>query len=327
MSEQGCFVSVVAVLADAEAFVEDFVRECGAVLRAHYRDYELILVDDGSTDATAAIVDALLHEELSLRLIRLARRFGPDVALTAGLDSAIGDCIVLMEAEGDPPAEVPALVRLVRSGRGVVTGVSPRRQGEPRWRRLLRRGFYRLCNRRLGIGYPAHATRFQAFSRLAATAVARVRHKAPQFPVLAWRVGYGSATHRYRQAARPGGRKPGLFEKIDRALSILALNSLSPLRLVSRIGIVAGLLNLLYALYVAGVNVFRSHVAEGWTTLSLQISSMFFLVFLILVVVCEYVGHTLEETQDRPPYHVLEERNSSEILPLDRQRNVTDKAA
>jgi hypothetical protein len=107
----------------------------------------------------------------------------------------------------------------------------------------------------------------------------------------------------------------------------MVLNSISPLRLVSYLGIAAGLFNLLYALYVVGVNLFSSHVAEGWTTLSLQMSAMFFFVFLILVTACEYVGRTLEEAQDRPVYHVLEERNGSEVLKLSDQRNVLDRSA
>jgi hypothetical protein len=327
MGEKSCFVSVVVAVRNAAPAVEAFTRECVAVLDAHYRDFELILVDDASTDDTVARVDGLLRDVPSVRLIRLARRFGPDVALTAGLDSAIGDYIVLMQPECDPPAEIPAMVRLAQLGSGVVTGVAPERHGERFWRRLLRQGFSHCCNRFLGISYPHYATRFQVLSRQAASAVTRVRHKCPQFPVLASQVGYGSATHMYRQVCRPAGAGSfGLFDKIDRGLSIMVLNSRSPLRLVSYVGIGAGLLNLLYACYVMVINVLSDHVAAGWTTLSLQVACMFFLVFLILVVACEYVGRILEEAQDRPLYHVQEERNSS-ILSMQQQRNVLDRSA
>jgi glycosyltransferase involved in cell wall biosynthesis len=327
MKPKRCFVTVVATVADAESFVESFVRECLAVLRAHYRDFELILVDDASTDGTVAEVDRLLKGAPALRLVRLARPFGPDVALTAGLDSAIGDYIVLMQPERDPPGEIPALVRLAEEGFGVVTGVAPNRPGEPVWKRATRRGFYAACNRVLGIRYPRDATRFQALTRAAAGAAGRARPKCPQFPVLAAQVGYGGATHAYRTLPHRGGRRaPGLRGMLDRALSVVVMNSMSPLRLVSYLGIGAGLMNLLYACYVVGVNLFKSHVAEGWTTLSLQMSGMFFLVFLILVMACEYIGRTLEEAQDRPVYHVLEERNGSEQLQLTDRRNVLERS-
>jgi glycosyltransferase involved in cell wall biosynthesis len=328
MSEKHGFVSVVAAVANAGRFIDDFVRECLGVLEANFRDYELILVDDASGDDTVARVDALLKGTPSLRLIRLARRFGPDIALTAGLDSAIGDYIVLMQADCDPPAEIPAMVRLARSGCGIVTGVARCRPGEGLGRRLLRRGFYHYCNHVLGIPYPRFATRFQVLSRAAATAATCIRPKCPQFPVLASQVGFESRTHRYKQVARPGpAGNIGLRAKVDRGLSIMVLNSISPLRLVSYLGITAGLLNLAYAGYVVFVNLLRDHVAEGWTTLSLQMTSMFFFIFLIQVVVCEYVGRILEETKDRPLYHVLEERNGSEMLVLQQQRNILDKSA
>jgi glycosyltransferase involved in cell wall biosynthesis len=328
MSEKRGFISVVAAVANVGPFIEAFIRECVGVLEAHFRDHELILVDDASADDTVACVDTLLKGTPSLRIIRLARRFGTDIALTAGLDSAIGDYIVLMQAECDPPAEIPAMVRLAQSGYGIVTGVARYRQGEHFGRRLLRRGFYHYCNRVLGIQYPRFATRFQVLSRAAASAVTCIRNKCPQFPVLASQVGYASRTHKYQQVSRPSaGSNLGLREKVDRGLSIMVLNSISPLRLVSYLGIAAGVLNLVYACYVVVVNLLLQHVAEGWTTLSLQMTSMFFFIFLIQVVVCEYVGRILEETKDRPLYHVLEERNGSELLVLHQQRNILDKSA
>src|SRR5262249_19651960 len=214
----------------------------------HYRATELIVVDDGSTDEPVARLAPLLLRHPSIRVIRLARRFGPDVALAAGLDSAIGDYVVLMEPEGDPPAEVPAMVELARAGHGVVTGVATRRHGE-RWvQRALRRLFHGLCEGLFGISYPRYATRFQVLTP--AAAAARMRSQCPQWPVLAAQVGYGGATHAYERLQRPQAGRGRLRDKIDRGLSILVLNSRSPLRLVSYLGIAAGALNLLYAGYV-----------------------------------------------------------------------------
>ena len=119
----------------------------------------------------------------------------------------------------------------------------------------------------------------------------------------------------------------GWLDVFDQGMAFVVLSSISPLRLVSYLGIVAGSLNLLYVVYVIAVNLVRDHVAEGWTTLSVQMSAMFFMVFLILVMISEYVGRTLEEAGDRPIYDVLEERNSSELLPLHDRRNILDRSA
>ena len=318
------FVSVVVPIVNAAEYIEAFLDDCLAVLRAHFRDFELILVDDASTDDSVARINQYLSDTKELRLVRLARRFGPDVATVAGLDTAIGDAIVLMRADRDPPEAIPEMVRLVREGHGVVTGIAAPQRGEGWLSQALRRAFHAYSNRALGLNFPRYATSFQVLSRAAASAVSRVRAKSPTFPVLASQVGYGGVTVPYTPIARSGGSaEPGLFAKVDRGLTMLVTTSISPLRMVSYLGIGVALLNLIYAGYVVVVNMLKSDVAAGWTTLSLQISGMFFFVFLVLVVVCEYVGRTLGEAVDRPLYHVLEERNGSDLLPLHHRRNIS----
>ena len=321
------FVSVVAPATDAAGYVAGFVADCLAVLRANYHDFELIVVDDASADETVEVVAGLLPGNQELRLVRLARRFGPDVAFVAGLDSAIGDYVALVRPECDPPAEIPAMVALAAAGLGVVTGVGPGR-GEGRLTRWFRRAFHAYSNRSLGLSYPPHGTTFQVLSRAAVGAVTRSRGKRPTFPVLASQVGYGGALHPYTPILRHGAKPAdGLLTKIDRGLTVLVTSSMSPLRMVSYLGAGAAVLNLAYAGYVVGVNLVLDRVAEGWTTLSLQISVMFFFVFLVLVVLCEYVGRTLGEATDRPLYHVLDERSGSPILPFADRQNVLDKSA
>ncbi|MCZ2341069.1 MAG: glycosyltransferase [Bacteroidales bacterium] len=323
MTLQSGFVSVVVPVANGAAYMADFLNECLVVLQNTYRDYELIIVDDASTDDTAAIVGKHLQGVKELRLVRLARRFGPDVAAVAGLDTAIGDTIVLMRADRDPPAEIPALVERCRTGVGVVTGVAIP-HGDGLLTRVLRGAYHLYTNRVLGLSFPRYGTTFQALSRAAVSAVTRIRAKCPTFPVLASQVGYGGITYEYRPLDRAHGQaEPGLLAKIDRGLTVLVTSSISPLRMVSYFGVAVALLNLLYAGYVVGVNLVQSHVAAGWTTLSLQISGMFFCVFLVLVVVCEYVGRTLGEATNKPLYHVLDERNGSDLLQFQQRRNIS----
>ena len=103
--------------------------------------------------------------------------------------------------------------------------------------------------------------------------------------------------------------------------------STQPLRWVSWLGLLASGLNLLYMVYVLATYLLRSRVAEGWTTLSLQASGMFFLLFLCLSVLSEYVGRILEESRDRPLYHVLEERNSNVLLANRDRTNIVKESA
>src|SRR5205823_13770023 len=113
LSEQ--VVSVVVPLQDDAAYVADFVRETLAAVRRETALYEIILVDDGSRDATAGIIQELQRAHAGLRLLRLSRRFGPDIAAVAGLDAAVGDVVVVLRPDSDPPAVIRAVLEQVRS--------------------------------------------------------------------------------------------------------------------------------------------------------------------------------------------------------------------
>lgn len=118
------FVSVVCRLHDERGLVESLVADVTCVLRESYENYELVLVDDGSTDGTSAQVKALLGQYECVRLLRLSRNFGLDIALTAGLETAIGDYVVTMSAETDPPQLIPRLVELAQRENAAVYGVA-----------------------------------------------------------------------------------------------------------------------------------------------------------------------------------------------------------
>jgi glycosyltransferase involved in cell wall biosynthesis len=323
MYPRGAFISLVAPLDNDGAIVRPFVEELAQVLESFASSYEIILVDDFSHDDTVDQVEELLACQPHLRLIRLSRRFGADIAIAAGLHSAIGDCVVVMLPNCDPVEAVPDLVELVDSGHGVVTGTARRLPGEGRLHRWLRSWFFWYCRQILHLSIPEHATRFQAFSRKAVTAITRIHANTVQFPAVASTVGYDSTTFPYQQICRTmkAARRPLLYY-LQRAAAITVSNSVHPLRFVSYLGGMAGLLNLVYVFYVLLVNLIKEQVAEGWTTISLQVSAMFFFVFLILIVVCEYLGYVLEETKDRPLYHVLEERNGSLVRSFSERRNV-----
>src|SRR5262245_33093838 len=147
MATSDCFASVVAPLHDDADIVEGFVRDVLAVLEEHYANYELVLIDDGSTDDTAARVDALLERERCIRLVRLSRSFGRDVAISAGLDTVIGDFVVVLVPESDPPALIPEFIERCRRGAGIVYGIRARRPAEPLYLSIGTRVFYWYFNR------------------------------------------------------------------------------------------------------------------------------------------------------------------------------------
>ena len=113
------------------------------------------------------------------------------------------------------------------------------------------------------------------------------------------------------------------FESIRLAKEIIVSYSHHPLRVVSAIGLFASAANLLYAVYTIAVFIAAKRVAEGWTTLSLELAVMFFLLFIILSVICEYLGRILEETRAQPAYHIMEELSSTVLVADETRRNIT----
>jgi glycosyltransferase involved in cell wall biosynthesis len=326
MTASDLFVSVVAPLHNDADIVAAFVDETAAVLRAHYLHYELLLVDDGSTDDTVRAIDALLERHQAVRLIRLSRSFGSEIAISAGLDAAIGDFVAVMLPDSDPPALVPRMVEQSRQGAGVVFGIRTSRRGEPILLRLGAALFYWGCNRVLGLSIPKNSTHFRVLSRQAVNAVVRIRDRNRYLRTLSAYVGYSNQSVEYDTIARRARpRTKSLAEGVKLALSILVANSLQPLYLAVGLGLLVVLGNALFLAYVVAIYVFKRHVAEGWTTQSFMLGAMFGALALLCTVVAAYLARLLGENQDRPLYFVLEERQSAGMpAGAERMNVVTD---
>jgi glycosyltransferase involved in cell wall biosynthesis len=327
MTISDCFVSVVAPLRNDGKIISDFIIEVLDILKTNYANFELILVDDGSTDDTVSIVEDKLKRFECIRLARLSRQFGEEVAISAGLDSAIGDFIVIMIPNNDPPIAVPQMVALCRQGiSGIVTGVRTKRESEPLWSRLGANFFYWYSRRILDINLPENSTQFRVLSRQAVNAITQVRDQYRYIRLISNFIGYSQTEFRYEPINRSGKtRTRGFWQSINMAADIVIANSAHPLRVVSMLGLIAGLLNLLYITYVVLIFLFKAQVAEGWTTTNFQSALMFFFIFVILTVLSEYVGRILNEARRRPLYYIFEEKNSSVMLADTERRNVVEE--
>lgn len=316
MSPTDQFISVVAPLHNDAHIVRPFVLEMLDVLARNYSQYELVLVDDGSNDETIQVLNEMFRYHAGLRLVRLSRSFGTEVAVTAGLDTAIGDFVVVMRPDRDPPADVTRMVSLGQQGFDVVMGVPDPAACESWLSRKLRSLCRRAFSRFTGLELPDGNSLFLCFSRQALTAISRIKQKNRHLHLLSCSVGYSRGWMHYRPVLRSGAAcKDRLAQTVPHLLSTAIKNSPYPLRCVTYSAASASVLNLLYMLYIAGVNVIKGRVAEGWTTLSLQISVMFFFLFSTLVMIAEYLAHAADEFKDRPLYHVIDERTSdSQVL-------------
>jgi glycosyltransferase involved in cell wall biosynthesis len=285
------------------------------MIKSAFRFYEVILVDDGSVDETHKEVKTMLKETQQVRYMRLSRSFGRDAALSAGIESAIGDYVVTMDPACDPVADIPEMVKVCQQHGGIVHGLAE----NPRTRSMLRSGFGSMfrsyCNRRLGVDLKRGAEDFRVMSRQAVNALLQVRVQNRYLRVLTLTLGYTHEFFPYERRERNEGLKRGsLMSELATAVDLLAANTRHPLRMVTAAGLLGAMLNLCYALYVVAVYFVKADVTSGWTTLSLQQSGMFFFICLILAVLSEYVGAILGEVRSRPLYFIAQEENSSVLL-------------
>ena len=197
MPSTDAFISVLAPLHDDAAIVDDFVRETSAVLSAHFANYEIVLVDDGSKDGTADKAASLLDRYPCCRLIRLSRRFGMETAITAGLDSAVGDFAAILLPAMDPPDKIPDIVRLAREGADIVFGIRRNRKGDPVWLRLGAGLFFRWAEPLFGVRIPKSVTHFRVLSRPVINALARTQDSQRYLSLLGSSLGYSSRSYLY----------------------------------------------------------------------------------------------------------------------------------
>jgi hypothetical protein len=165
------------------------------------------------------------------------------------------------------------------------------------------------------LNLPQNTTHFRVLSRPAVNAVTQIKDHMRYLHTLSAYVGYSNQSFLYTPIyRRPQPRSKSFWESVNLAINIVVANSTQPLRIVSWLGVVASGLDLLYMGYIVAIYLFKTEVAAGWVTQSMQNAGMFFFLFLILAVLCEYVGRLLRETRDRPLYYVQGEQNSAVVL-------------
>lgn len=313
--DENTVVSLIAAIENDGDIVEDYLREAIQLMNESYRFYEVILVDDGSSDDTAAKLSRLLEDLPRVRFMKLSRPFGRDAALSAGIDSALGDVVVTMDPRLDPVDLVPEMVAMAKECGGVVHGIHEDVGARGWLRETVGSIFRNYCKKHLGVNMKRGAFEFRAMSRQAVNALMQVKLQNRYLRALTATLGYEQRELKYHGRLRGGGpRREPLLSEIGKGLDLIAAHTKHPLRLVTWGGLTAAGLSVGYAIYTIIVYLVKSNVAEGWTTMSLTMSGLFFIMFVILTVLSEYVGTILNEIRSRPLYFVAEEKNSSVLL-------------
>jgi dolichol-phosphate mannosyltransferase len=304
-------VSVCAVLSGDLGDIEQFLDETSRILSANFRYYELLLIDNSSDEGLTPRAQDWLQQAPNVRLLRLSRRYSQEIALAAALDNSIGDYVVVMEIATDPPAMIPEMIAVASAGHDVVIAERDGNQ-DPLITRWLSRGFCRIATVMLGYPLRPDATYFRAFSRRAVNSLIRIRSKNRYLRCLNGLVGFRQASIPHTGRTPAGRRGVRHFWSSARSgVDIIISNSAAPLRIGAMLGLIASFVNVLYFAYILVVTLVKKRLAEGWLTMSITTTTMFFLMFIILSILSEYIARILDESKDQPLYFIESEANSS----------------
>jgi undecaprenyl-phosphate 4-deoxy-4-formamido-L-arabinose transferase len=304
MNESPPELSIVVPVFNEEPCLDRLYAELTEALEAFGRSYEVVAVDDGSCDASFAILSRFHAQDARWRIVRLMRNFGQHPATYAGMERARGSIIVTIDADlQNPPKEIPTVVRKLEEGYDVVQGWRQQRQ-DHRVRRVLSKSINALVSRITGITVRDIGCALKAFRREAALHLAANSHLCRYIPAeVAWhglRVAEVAVGHREREH---GDSKYGLFALLRVSFDMVASISSLPIRMVAPLGLVFAVGGALMSLRVAYVRITGGDINQMGTVVAVILLIAAAQMFAIAVI-CEYISRIYIEVQHRPYYIV-----------------------
>ena len=301
--------SIVAPVFNEEALLHTFYERVYDVMEEVGESWELILVNDGSRDQTPALLDALYEEDLEhVVVLHFSRNFGHQIAITAGMDHARGDAVVVIDSDlQDPPEVIPALIAKWREGYEVVYAVRAEREGETWFKLFTARLFYRIIQALTDVKIPMEAGDFRLLDRKALDALKRMREQHRFVRAMVSWLGFRQIGVPYRRHARAAGETKYPFYKMFRlALDAITGFSMFPLKLSLWAGgaavAVGGVMAL--ALLILRLNGAAPLAGQGLT--ASLVLFMGGVQLWSIGILGEYVGRIYDEVRARPLYLVRE---------------------
>ena len=299
--------SIVAPVYNEAGNLTPFCAEVAAALDVVGESWELLLVNDGSDDGSAQIMNDLAAKDPRIKVIHFARNFGHQIAVTAGVDYAMGDAVVLIDADmQDPPAVIPQLIDKWKEGYDVVYAVRAERRGESRFKRFTAKLFYRLIHRITDINIPVDTGDFRLMDRRVADVLRQMReHHRFIRGMTSW-VGYRQTGVSYARAARVWGETKYPWRKmLAFALDAVTSFSFFPLQIMLYMSLILAVLALLVGVVISALRLTMGAEFFGGqaTTIALLLLMSSFQLFFLFVL-GQYVARTYDETRGRPLYIV-----------------------
>jgi len=297
-------VSIIVPVRNEESSLLEFYENASKILKSTPYSYELIFVDDGSTDSTAELLNHLRCKDDSIGSITLSRGFGKEYAVSAGMHYARGEAVIVMDVDlQDPPALIPEMISYWKDGYDVVAMRRSDRTSDSLFKRTFASLFYMLMTKFSDVSVPSDVGDFRLMSRKVVGAINELPENNRCLKgVFAW-VGFNTMYMDFKRQARTEGKSQWSFLKLTRlALDGITSFSIAPLRLASLSGGILAMLSFMYGLFILSKTLLIGEPVAGFTTLAVLITFLGSMQLLAIGILGEYVGRTFIEVKKRPLY-------------------------
>lgn len=300
-------ISVVVPLLNEEGNLPALKTELVQVLERTNQHFELIFVDDGSTDASLEIMRTFVQEDKRIKGISFSRNFGHQIALTAGLEHAKGDIVITMDADlQHPPSLIPELLAKYEEGYDIVNTIRKETADSSLFKKVSSRGFYSLMNKMSDVRIEPAAADFRLMSRRTVDAFLLLPEK-DRFTrgLISW-MGYNQAMVPYSAPERFSGKsKYSARKMLHFATDGITSFSAKPLRISFYLGLIISLIGLVYSGF-AIVQYFLGNTQPGWTSILVSVLIIGGIQLISIGIIGEYLARVFKESKNRPLYLIKE---------------------
>lgn len=299
-------ISVVVPVHNEAVVLQEFHSRMCAVMAGTGLAFEMLYIDDGSSDDSVALLEGIREQDERVAIIELSRNFGKEIALSAGLDHAAGEAVIIIDADlQDPPELVLTFLDEWRNGYDVVYGRRIERRGESRTKKLTAKWFYRVLNYLSDVEIPADVGDFRLLSRRAVDALVSLpeRHRYMK-GLYAW-IGFPQKSIPYIREAREAGQSKWTYWRLwNFALEGITSFSDVPLKISTYLGVLTSGTALLYAVYFLLRTLLLGNPVPGYPSLILVILFLGGVQLICLGIIGEYLARTFQESKARTLYFV-----------------------
>jgi len=296
--------SIIVPVYNEELVITETHKRLTKVMQGIPEGYELIYVNDGSRDKTAEIIRKIIADDKNVRLLDFSRNFGHQTAITAGMENATGDAIIIIDADlQDPPEVMLQMIDKWKEGYEVVYGKRLKRKGETLFKKWTAAAYYRFLRNMTEMDFPVDTGDFRLIDRKVCNELKRLPEKNRYVRGLVSWVGFRQTYVEYiREERFAGETKYPLKKMIKFAMDGITSFSYKPLKLATYVGFIFALVSFLYLIVVIVQTLYFKQTVSGWA--SIVAINLFFngITLIILGLIGEYIGRIYDESKNRPLY-------------------------